>query len=73
MMAQNELMIEIILKENLDGRWRDWFGGLSFTSEGPGATRLFGKIPDQASLHGILERIRDLNLQIVSVQVTDNT
>ncbi len=66
-----QLWVEIRLKESLQPHWEAWFGDLALDTLHPGQARLSGAIPDQAALHGILERIRDLNLQIVSVQVQE--
>ena len=58
---------EIKIKGHLDQRWSEGFAGLKLTRiEGDG-TLLSGLLPDQAALHGILERIRDLNLTLISV------
>ena len=58
----------IRIKGHLDQRWVDWFAGLSFTHDGDGTTLLAGQLADQAALHGVLNKIRDLGLPIISVQ-----
>jgi len=58
---------EIKIKENLDQSWSERFAGMKLTHlEGDG-TMLSGIMPDQGALHGMLERIRDLNLTLISV------
>jgi len=57
----------IKIKGYLDDRWKDWFEGLTFEHENDGTTSLNGPLPDQAALHGVLLRIRDLNLTLISV------
>ena len=57
----------IRLKGRLDARWAAWFDGLSLTHEGDGTTVLQGPVVDQAALHGLLQRVRDLGLPLVSV------
>ena len=58
---------EIRVKGHLDDRWVDWFEGLSFTHENGGTTVLSGLVSDQAALHGLLRKVRDLGLPLVSV------
>ena len=58
---------EIRLKGHLDGRWAAWFDDLSLSRERDGTTILRGPIPDQAALHGLLQRVRDTGLSLVSV------
>lgn len=58
---------EIKIKGYLDARWSDWFADLTLTHLEGDETLLSGTLPDQAALHGLLERIRDLNLTLISV------
>ncbi len=59
---------EIRLRGHLADRWADWFAGLAITLEADGDTRLTGPIRDQAALYGVLKKVRDLGLALVSVQ-----
>lgn len=58
---------EIKIRGHLDQSWSDWFAGLTLTHLEEDATLLSGSLPDQAALHGLLERVRDLNLTLISV------
>ena len=58
---------QIKLKGHLNESWADWFDGLTFTHESDGTTTLSGEIIDQAALHGLLKKIRDLGLPLLSV------
>ena len=58
---------KIRVKGHLDGRWSDWFDGLEITNLENGETMLSGEIVDQAALHGVLAKVRDLNLALVAV------
>ena len=58
---------EIRLTGHLDARWAAWFDGLTVSLESDGTTVLSGPIADQAALHGVIQRVRDLGLPLVSV------
>jgi hypothetical protein len=68
-MSANEIEFhEIRVQGHLDERWTDWLEGLALTHGTDGTTTLTGPLADQAALHGVLNRIRDLALPIVSVR-----
>jgi len=62
---------EIRLKGHLGSRWAAWFYGLSLTNESDGSTIIQGPVVDQAALHGLLQKVRDLGLPLVSVTHVD--
>jgi hypothetical protein len=59
-------LYEIRIMGHLDDRWSDWFGGLTITLEDNGNTLLTGPVVDQAALHGLLKKIRDLGMPLLS-------
>jgi len=58
---------EVRITGHLDARWAAWFDGLSVSHGSDGTTVLSGPIADQAALHGVIQRVRDLGLPLVSV------
>ena len=62
---------EIRLKGHLASRWAAWFDGLSLTNESDGTTLIHGLVVDQAALHGLLQKVRDVGLPLVSVTQVD--
>lgn len=60
-------IIKIKIKGHLDASWRDWFDGLDIEKEGD-HTLLLGDAKDEAFVYGILDKIRDLNLKLISVE-----
>ena len=62
---------EIRLKGHLDAKWADWFEGLTITRGDNGETLLSGPVVDQAALHGVLRKVRDLGLPLVSVNLVN--
>lgn len=62
----------IRVKGHLDPRWSEWFEGLTVTHTESGETCLSGPVADQAALHGLLAKVRDLNLTLISVNWIEN-
>jgi hypothetical protein len=58
---------EIRIQGHLESRWASWFDGLTLTSMVDGTTILRGPVIDQSALHGLLQKVRDLGLPLVSV------
>jgi hypothetical protein len=63
---------EIRLKGHLDARWAAWFDGLSLTHESDGTTLIRGSVVDQAALHGLLGKVRDLGMRLIAVIRVDS-
>jgi hypothetical protein len=67
------VIYEIRLKGHLNIRWADWFEGLTITLENNGDTLLTGLVVDQAALHGLLKKVRDLGMPLVSVSPLEHS
>ena len=65
--SSRPLVYQIRIKGHLGQPWMDWFDGLTITLEEDGDTLLTGLVVDQAALHGLLKKVRDLGLPLVSV------
>jgi hypothetical protein len=59
---------EVRVRGVLDSRWSGWFDGLQVSSDAPGQTLLAGPVADQAALHGLLAKVRDLGLPLLSLR-----
>ena len=60
--------VEITVKGRIDPTWSEWLGGLSVTHTDEDETVLRGQLADQAALYGVLSRLRDLGLHLISVR-----
>lgn len=64
---------EICLRGHLDNHWSHWFEGLTITLADSGNTHLTGPVRDQAALHGLLNKVRDLGLPLISLRQIEPT
>ena len=62
---------ELRIDGHLDEHWSAWFGGLTLTHDDDGITTLVGPVTDQAELHGLLTKVRDLGVTLLSVKAID--
>ena len=65
--ANRPTVYQIRVKSHLSSDWTDWFDGLTITRQENGDTLLTGPVIDQAALHGLLKKIRDLGMALISV------
>jgi len=63
--------VEIIIKGRIDTHWSEWLAGLEIAHIGQDQSQLSGSIADQATLYGILTKLRDLDLNLLSVEITE--
>ena len=66
------VVYQIRIKGHLSREWTDWFEGLTITLEKGGDTLLTGPVVDQAALHGLLKKVRDLGMPLLSVCPVEN-
>ena len=67
------LIYQIRIQGHLGSQWTDWFGGLTIVLEDNGQTILIGPIIDQAALYGLLKKVRDLGMALLSVNCSGRT
>jgi hypothetical protein len=68
----DDVRYQITVEGHLDrSHWQRWFAGMDLSLQADGTTTLGGQVPDQAALHGLLEKIRDLGLVLIAVQRID--
>jgi hypothetical protein len=74
--SERQEIYRIVVRGVLDLKWSDWFDGMTVTPQPGGETLLTGPVTDQAALHGLLQKIRDMGLPLVSVgpvEIEDNS
>lgn len=65
------LVYEIRVRGHLSDQWHSWFDGMTIELEADGTSRLYGSLADQAALHGLLRKVRDLGLPLISVTAVE--
>ena len=65
--SDEPVVYQIRIKGHLGSQWADWFGGLTVKLEADGDTLLTGAVADQAALHGLLKKLRDLGIPLISI------
>jgi hypothetical protein len=71
--AGHSMVYQIRIEGHLGREWTDWFEGLTITLEDNGDTLLTGPVVDQAALHGLLKKVRDLGLSLVSISPLEHS
>jgi hypothetical protein len=66
-MQDGPMVYQVRIRGLLDGRWSDWFDGMTVSATDNGDTLLTGPVEDQAALHGLLKKVRDSGLPLISV------
>jgi hypothetical protein len=69
--SRHPVVYQIRIQGQLDAQWADWFDGMTITPAEAGDTLLTGPVVDQAALHGLLKKVRDLSMPLVSVSPLD--
>lgn len=67
-MSNHAFVYRITIKGRLDPHWSDWFEGMCIETNGAGNTTLSGSVPDQAALHGVLIKVRNLGVDLLYVE-----
>ena len=71
MQTDQPILYQIRIGSHLGSQWTDWFEGMTITREENGETILTGQVADQAQLHGLLKKIRDLGITLISISPID--
>jgi hypothetical protein len=71
-MQDGPVVYQIRIKGHLDQGWSDWFEGLTIASDDNGDTLVSGPVVDQAALHGLLKKVRDLGMPLLSVTCVED-